>query len=48
MVEATIMVRVEGKDQKGIFPAAVDFSTDLTFHGTIYSRWNKKYYLKQL
>ena len=29
----------EGKDQKGIFPASVDFSTDLTLNGTIYSRW---------
>ena len=28
----------EGKDNKGIFPAAVDFSTDLTFYGPIYTR----------
>jgi glucose-6-phosphate isomerase len=30
----------EGKDQKGIFPAGVDFSTDLAFHGAIYPGWS--------
>ena len=29
MVETIIWRKSEGKDQKGIFPASVDFSTDL-------------------
>ena len=31
----------EGKDGKGIFPAAVDFTTDLHSLGTIYSGWSE-------
>ena len=31
----------EGKDNKGLFPAAVDFTYRSSFNGTIYSRWKK-------
>ena len=33
----------EGKDQKGIYPASVDFTTDLTFHGSVYTGWPEDY-----
>ena len=33
----------EGKDQKGIFPAAVDLTTDLALYGTVYSGRRKNY-----
>ena len=30
MVEAALLAKCEGKNQKGIFPAGVDFTTDTT------------------
>jgi len=30
--------KVRGKENKGIFPAAVDFTTDSSFYGTVDTR----------